>query len=495
MWRSGVTMNDPSARIGRLHVGYPHLIGYHECAKKRRCPTTPYTSRISRYDLDHELHQTPIEPFTSSSFLSPLPRVACTTATSSLERLPDEITLEIISYLDIASLVRFAECNSDLRSLIVGLRHVQIAKSHTYIWSAVLEMLNAGTARFFTLDDFVSMLTTSKCMICKDSDAFAPWVCLMLCERVCGKCIKIEQKNIRLPQSVASKCLGLNLSDMVGKAGTASVSRQPKPLFSGRFSKVGCRAWWTMRGDNRLDIIPLRLAVKLSLEKHAQTGGASHVKKLIQAYISQNDPSLLSRGQLNAITDECDVRGLTDLIVNLRDWKQYEDRSQDSIPSWILTGYMPFLHSAVLPLQLEPGLLCEGCERIAFHTRLSPAYAAAAAAAPAEKSYLSAQYEVHFQHCDAAQSISKGQRFKISDEEQLREQLSLTLSRFDTLELSMRDHFLRQIRRIDFDRTPLEVCATVRSLLLRIDEIGNRCLQQRTSSRQVESSTARRLGR
>ncbi|ERF70575.1 hypothetical protein EPUS_07872 [Endocarpon pusillum Z07020] len=408
--------------------------------------------------------------------------------------MPDEILLEIISYLDIASLVRFAECNPDLRSLIVGLRHVRIAKSHTYIRSALLEMLHAGTARFFTLDDFVSMLTTSKCMICKDSDAFAPWVCLMLCERVCGKCIKIERKNIRLPQNVASECLGLNLSDKVGEPGTASVFRKPKPLLSERFSRVGCRAWWTMRGDNRLDIIPLRLAVKLSLEKHAQIGGASHVKNLIQAYISQNDPNLLSRGQLNAITDECDVRGLSDLIVNLEDWKQHEKRYEDSIPNWILTGYMPFLHSAVLPLQLEPGLLCEGCERIAFHTRRSPATAAAAAAAAlAEKSYLSAQYEVHFQHCDAAQSIFQGERLRMSDEKDVRETLSTTLSRFDTLELSVRDHFLSQIRRIDFDRTPREVYAAVHPLLLRIDLVGKRCLQQQTSSRQVVSSTTRRF--
>ena len=201
-------------------------------------------------------------PFTSSSFLSPLPRVACENVTSSLERMPDEIILKIISYLDIASLVRFAECNSYLRSLIVGLRHVRIVKSHTYISSALLEMLNARTARFFTLDNFFSMLTTSKCTICKDSDAFAPWVCLMLCERVCGKCIKIERKNIRLPQNIASKCLGLNLSDIVGEPGTASVFRKPKLPLSERFSKVGSRAWWTVRSDNRLDIIPLRLAVK-----------------------------------------------------------------------------------------------------------------------------------------------------------------------------------------------------------------------------------------
>ena len=231
------------------------------------------------------------------------------------------------------------------------------------------------------------------------------------------------------------------------------------------------------------------------MEKHAQTGGASHVKELIQAYIRQNDPELLSRGQLNAITDECDVRGLADLIVNLKDWKLHEWGYQDSIPNWILTGYMPFLHSAVLPLQLEPGLLCEGCERIALRTKRSAAFvAAAAAAAPAEKSYLSAQYGLHFQHCDAAQSISKGERLRMSDEKILREALSKTLSRFETLELSMRDHFLSQIRRIDFDRTPLEVTATVHRLLIRMDEIGNRCLQQRVSSRQVVSSTARRFG-
>lgn len=476
------TMDDFSARMRALHVGHhPYVSSLQEYAKRERCPTMPYTSRISRYDLDHELHQTPMKSFTSSSFLSPLPRVACKTATSLLERMPNEIILEIISYLDIASLVRFAECNSNLRSLIVGLRHVRIVKSHTYIWSALLEMLKAGTARFFTLDNFVSMLTTSKCMICKDSDAFAPWVCLMLCERVCGKCIKIEQKNIRLPQKLASQCLGLSLSDMGGVPGTASVFRKPEPLLSEHFSQVGSRAWRTMRIDTRLDVIPLRLAVKLSLEKHAHIGGASHVKKLIESYITHYYPILLRHGQLNAITDECDVRGLTDLILTLKDWEQ------DSLPNWMLTAYMPFLHSAVLPLQLEPGLLCEGCERIAFHTRRSPAYAAAAALA--EKSYLSAQYEVHFQHCDAAQSIFKGERLRMSDEKELRETLSMTVSCFDTLGLSMRDYFSSQIRQIDFNRTPLEVNTTVRRLLLRINVIGNRCLQQRISSLRDASKT------
>jgi hypothetical protein len=329
-----------------------------------------------------------------------------TISKSLFESLPNEIMLKIVGYLDIASLVKFAACNFDLRSLVFAMPYVQIVKSQIATSLALSRMLRVGSAKYFSLEDFVDTITSSKCMACEDPDTFAPWVCLLLCERVCGKCIRFDRKTIRLPHNVAFRCFQVSLKEMDEGPGTALAVLQPRCYSVELESPVGS-AMLPHWGRNRnLDIISLRCALQLSLKKHAKSGGASHVMKLVTAYVMEHDPELLRVGDFTTIAPGCRVRGLTKVIE--KEWG-----SQVVSPDWAFMAYVPLLRAKVFPMQFDTGLFCEGCERIASLSRRDHAVSAADRAA--EDAYLPDQYELHFGKCAMAQSIAKGERLTISE--------------------------------------------------------------------------------
>jgi hypothetical protein len=470
-----------------LFVGAPKNLRATEIMTGVQRAATPYMDRMSSYDLDYRFHTTPLSIPAKRNFLRPLSESLIHALRpkfpeSRLKNLPNEIVLNIVRFLDIASLAKFAASNFGLRCLVIGMPHVQIVKSHATTSLALSRMLHAGTAKHFTLEDFVGEITTSTCSTCNDRDTFAPWLCLVLCRRICGKCIRVDQKTIRLPQDMAIKCFGLDLEDMADRPGTASAILQTAPILSEKKFRLGSRSLALMQRDHNVDIVSLRSALKLSLKRHARAGGPSHVKKLVKQYIEEHYPKTDSSDRWTVITDDCKVSGLSDVIE--KEWK-----NQVPDQDWVLTAYVPFLYSATFPLRFETGLSCEGCERNISYAESILAHAAAATAA--EKAYLPAQYEAHYGQCDMAQSISRGDRLKMSNERELKESMSQAISRFRFGDPRSND-FLNTIQQVNFDRTPTEVIRAVSRALQRIHDVGNKSIQQRTSASWQTASAASR---
>jgi hypothetical protein len=459
-----MNMNSLSKSLRDLHVEFPNDSRTSELKNKIPRSATPYMDRMFSYDLDHKLHDSPYSIPFRRTFLRQLSKPSVftprlTIQQSRLESLPNELILNIVNFLDIASLMRFAATNSCLRHLVMDMPQVQLVKSHATTILALSRMLRAGTAKHFTLHHFVDTLSTSSCSICEDHATFAPWICLIDCQRICGKCIQLDQSSIRLQQSMAMKCFGIIQDDMMGKMGTASAILHPQilpPVPQPRNQAL-------VRHSSKVNIISLRSMLNLSLKKHAITGGAKYVKKLIEDYIWEHDPELLSSGKRTAITNACDVMGLSDVIQ--KEWNK-QVPSQD----WVLTAYVPYIYPGMFPLRFETGVLCEGCQRDAFHAG-SP-LARSAARRAAEDAYLPSQYQVHFEMCETAWSISNGNRLKMLDENSLRDSMSNRAP----------NRFMNIIRGFDFDRTPSEVTKAVEHFLQQINNMTDRREQCRTAA-------------
>jgi hypothetical protein len=449
----------------------------------------PYTARASYFNNAYNFHISPMSVPARMAFLRSMPNSSTDIprklhSKCLFETLPNEVLLNTIRFLDIASLVKFAASNSGMRRLVLSMPLVQIVKSHAATSLALSRMLRAGTARHFSLHRFVDTTTASACMVCKDSATFAPWICLVLCHRVCVNCITVDRHTIRIPKSMAVECFGLSTEDVAKSAGTALAIFQPTFLRSDIVPQRGLESSKIMRYDNKFDIISLRLAITMSMEKHAAKGGSNHVKLLIEQYLQEHHPELNATGSWTAITNDCKVRGLHEAIR-----KKWQDRlpCQD----WVLIAYVPHLCSTTPPLQFETGVLCEGCKRDVSYAQSFLARSAAKTAA--EKAYIMSQYLDHFEYCETARSIFRGERLNMAQEKSLKDSMSTAVARFQLLSSSEEDELMSIVRAVQLNEHPSEVRSAVANALRQIQTVGNRHLQQRTSSTWQTARVSRRL--
>jgi hypothetical protein len=485
-------MDVHSTEAEDLPVGASSLSSPQQSVDSGQSAATPYTVRVSKYERTEKFHIPSSSVVPSHTFLNAVSQISTSKARlaiskSLFERLPNEILLKMVEYLDIASLVRFAACNFDLRSLVSAIPHVQMVQSQTATSLALSRMLRVGSAKHFTLQDFVDTITSSQCMACGNPDTFAPWMCLLLCERVCGKCIRFDRKSIRLPCNVAFRCFGVSLKEMDEGPGTASAVLQPMRLSVEFESPVGSGMLPNWGRNRNLDIISLRRALKLSLRKHAKSGGASHVKKLVEAYVTEHDRELRSLGDTTTIAPGCHVEGLIKVIE--KEWGR-----QNLSPDWAFMAYVPHLQTKVFPWRFETGLLCEGCERIASLSRQDDAVSAATRAA--EDAYLPAQYGLHFDSCAMAQSIAQGEYLTISEQEALQYKLAKASACFAVCGGGRHCEFWQLARRVDFDQRADVVREQVALTLQRIDDLGNQYLLRGDQADQSSTCAhARTMGR
>jgi len=480
-----------SAEAEDLSVEASPLLSPHESINSEQSAATPYTMRVSKYERTERFH-IPSSAASSKTFLRAVSETSTSEARlaiskSRFESLPNEIMLKIVGYLDIANLVKFAACNSELRSFVLAIPHVQIVKSQLATSLALARMLRVGSGKHFTLQDFVDTVASSKCVACGNPNTFAPWICLLLCERVCGKCIRFDRKTIRLPHNVAFRCFQVSLKEMDEGPGTALAVLQPRRRSVEFESPVGTDMLQRWGRNRNLDIISLRCALKLSLKKHAKSGGASHVKMLVENYVMEHGPDFRFLGETTTIAPGCHVRGLIKVIE--KEWG-----SQKVSPDWAFMAYVPRLHAKVFPVHFDTGLLCEGCERVASLSRQDRTVSAADRAA--EDAYLPEQYDRHFEQCAMARSIAKGERLKISEQEALQEKLYKARSRFSELGGGVHCEFWELSQQVDFDRRPDVVRREVALMLKRINDLGNQYLQQGVPAAQSTACAhARTVGR
>ncbi len=273
-------------------------LGADEMLERMRGTVTPYQVRASFFDRDYKFNISPMAIAASKLDLrsllnSSLNSTRTLYTNSRFENLLNEILLNIVRFVDLASLVKFAACNSGVRGLVTSIPYVRTVKSHPATSLALSRMLRAGTAKYFNLQRFIDTITTSTCMVCKDHTSFASWMCLFLCHRVCVKCLAIDQQTIRTPKSMAVNCLSLSVDDVATGSGTASAALQPTFVQSESLRQNGLESSKIIRRDNKIDLISLRVALTLSIDKHAAVGGPSHVKLLIEHSLQEHHPRKL----------------------------------------------------------------------------------------------------------------------------------------------------------------------------------------------------------
>lgn len=461
-----------------------------EMKQRIQYTVSPYVERPGSFIDCYKYSLSSLSVPTSSVFLRPFAQSSTNTSPSScpsstLENLPNEILLNIFGLLDIASLLEMAASNSSIRRIVISMPDVRIVKSHASTYLAVSRMLWAGTARYFSFGKFVDTVATSICAICRKGHLFAPWVCLLLCHRVCVSCISDDQQTIRMPKAMAIKCLGLDEDDLLWFGGAAATIDRVSFDSQGR-QQSGLGYSTTTRPVNNTEAVPLRLALTVSCIKYAAEGGLDYVKLLIESYMQEQHPQLHASGTMTAITDTCDVRGLHDAIKD-----EWGHKTPDA--SWVLMAYLPYLHSSTPPLRFELGVRCQGCIRDHGHGRWF--FARAAARHHEEKAYLMSQYRDHFQHCSTARSIFRGELLNMDDERKLKISMLSAMSPFGIESGPAQREAMRIVNGVNFDASPSEVRASIGIAIEQIQVVVNRHLQLVASlSGPMESCDTRPTG-
>lgn len=475
-----VKMNKETAvAVGEISAALVSSLSPDEIVERMRSSATPFSGRASHFDHAYKFQISPMSIPLSMQFLRSLSNSSTNTVRIKyphcrLEDFPNEVLLNMVKFLDIASLKRFAACNTGMRRLITSMPHVQIVKSHAALCLALSRMLRAGTAKYFTLQRLIDTATTPTCMACKDSSTFAPWICLLLCQRFCTICISIDYQTIRIPKTMAVECLDLTVEELGMATVIGATALNPSFLRTEVLQGSGLQSLRIVRHENKIDIISLRHAIKVAVKKHAAAGGPSHVKLLIERYLHEHHPNAITSRKRTAVTKDCKVRGLIDGIQN--EW-------QNKLPTqdWALMAYVPYLRSAMPPPRSETGVLCDGC--FGELGGPQPFTGGLAAKRAAEKVYLMSQYLDHFEECQKAQTIFQGERLTAAEQNKLKASMIHAACRFQKmLPMLGWNELLNIAQAVQLDASPLEVRDAVANALFQIQKIGNRRLQEHTSS-------------
>ena len=129
---------------------------------------------------------------------------------SPLESVPFEIFLLIIEFLNIAALADLWSAVPCLRQRICQLPVFQTISFETDYKNALSVLLLAGTARKFTLAEFLVTLKSTDCMLCTKCNGKATLLSLLHCRRVCRPCVERSQDFLPLKTHFAEAIFGFD---------------------------------------------------------------------------------------------------------------------------------------------------------------------------------------------------------------------------------------------------------------------------------------------
>lgn len=129
---------------------------------------------------------------------------------SPLESIPFEIFLLIVEFLNIAALADLWSAVPCLRIRICQHPVFQTISFETNYQNALSGLLLAGTARKFTLAEFLVTLKSTDCMLCTKCNGKATLLSLLYCQRVCRPCIEQSQDFLPLITHFAEAIFGFD---------------------------------------------------------------------------------------------------------------------------------------------------------------------------------------------------------------------------------------------------------------------------------------------
>jgi F-box domain len=333
---------------------------------------------------------------------------------SIFEDIPYEIMLTVLSYLDMASLVRLADTNARMKNLVLSIPKLAFIRANPILCHAFSRMLVAGSGQYFTLEEFVRQLASPICGTCKSEAHFAPYLCLVSCSRVCESCLYRDEQLIHVPIEMAVMSLDLKFSDLSEQGGMA-VARLPSDLAS-RGEVSDCHRI-------RVAVTSFSRAVAKAERQHQTIGGIAHVKKLLTQYVTDSATGLYGTTATNIAAGH-QVMGLVQAVK--KEWVAKGLNSYDLTRSFLTS--VPYMEVQSFPPTLKHVYTCEGCHR--WHRNNPPFCAREWINIILPKLYLKDQIERHVMRCSTAQQIVRGERLTTLEEWKLRDPVERKASEY-----------------------------------------------------------------
>ena len=324
------------------------------------------------------------------------------------EKLPLELIIQIIFPLDIASLLRLAATNSNFHDLVHDLPDIRTIHGDIEATSALAAFLKVGTARKFTLAEFMAAFKTTTCRFCWDVQALAPFVSLLVCHRICYSCVKNNREHLPLHVDIAKLAFGLQDKDF---------QRIP-------FAKISMERNWLSRRmfkDTLEDpvesfvVAPFDYVVNVA-ERVSRPSESRTLAQIVRDALPTNtfDHSLCGRRNCHLdksmkIRPQMAITGL--YAVNNQAWRGLDPKAR-----WAVVAPLPYLRPKSYPLTLEIGIKCAGCERDAKYSATS---LGSNAYLDVDKVYTGQQFQHHVLNCAMAQEIASGEYLSLAEEERI----------------------------------------------------------------------------
>ncbi|KAI1770009.1 hypothetical protein F4818DRAFT_450600 [Hypoxylon cercidicola] len=154
---------------------------------------------LNDHTLDHNLPSPKPQP--ESGCLRPPP----TTNVGVLTALPPELLQEILSQLDLCSLMHFRQVNRSAVDLVNSLTQYKAINTHAP--NALRGILSIETGRWITCRTLYEKLCTPGCEQCGD---FGGYLYLLTCKRVCFLCFSRDKLYLPLSPRLVSWKFGLD---------------------------------------------------------------------------------------------------------------------------------------------------------------------------------------------------------------------------------------------------------------------------------------------
>jgi hypothetical protein len=319
--------------------------------------------------------------------------------------LPCEIMLLVLEQLDLATLVATASVNTYMRGLVQGMADVRKIQQSVYSARALSRMYTTGTARYFSLPNFMKALTSPGCGICDRQSEFAVYFCMMRCCRICRLCRVSSASYIPyLPVELAKRIFDVDDRDISGVEPSARILVPPSAQHG------DCPVHSTSCGDGEwrsVDIVHAEHAFEMAMYKHRNNGASMHIKMLVNDYLVERRVEFRSARRQE---DDIIFPGFTKGVQEY--WRFLGICGE--FPKHMLMTTLPYLHPRTHPAKFDPGLWCEGCMRDVVVNRHSTGDKARYPGGL--PTHLENAFPDHARHCKTAQDISKGVFLKISVE-------------------------------------------------------------------------------
>ncbi|KAI1270237.1 hypothetical protein F5Y18DRAFT_434648 [Xylariaceae sp. FL1019] len=256
----------------------------------------------------------------------------------SLEILPPEMQLELLSHFDLKTLIEFRKINRKAKDLVDALSQYRDIRMHAL--QALSGILQTGVGSRITCKTLHEKLCTAGC---EDCGKFAGYLYILTCKRVCRSCLTSKREYLPVSRDYAKSVLGLDKEALRAVPSMMPVTGQYGPY---RFS-------WSSQGRPYYDY---DAALQASI---AMYGSEEAIRKHERRVVKASNEEYREKAKANGIS--VPNRGPRQVSRRLTTWILDKNNPQ----RWIAVVRTPWLdkskHESIL------GSYCAACnDRILY---------------------------------------------------------------------------------------------------------------------------------